>query len=206
VSDTAVAVVANASPTVVVKAPDEVVLGSPVSLTAAVSDRGSLDVLTCQVTWPDGTTESIAVRGGLCAASRVLDEVGPQRVQVAVTDQDGGLDRAELTVAVRYAVVLPEGGTVNAGRAIPIAFGLGGYRGMDVLTEAVSVRLDSSGKPTGAEVAAFTPGASDLSWSPGTGNYHWNWDTAKEWRGQTRALILRFDDGSEHRVVYAFRP
>ena len=30
-------------------------------------------------------------------------------------------------------------------------------------------------------------------------------NTAKEWQGQTRALILRLDDGSEHRVVYRFR-
>jgi PKD repeat protein len=201
VSDTLVAVVANASPKVVADVPDEVVLGSPVGVTAAVSDRGSLDVLTCRVTWPDGTTETVAVRGGLCTTSRVLDAVGPQRVQVAVTDEDGGLGLAEETVAVRYAVVLPEGGTMNAGRAIPITFGLGGYRGMDVLTEAVSVRLDAAGEPIGAE----TPGNSALSWSAGTQKYHWNWDTAKAWGGQTRALILRFDDGSEHRVVYRFR-
>ena len=76
---------------------------------------------------------------------------------------------------------------------------------MGVIESAVSVRVDDAGKPVGAEVPALTPGTSDLSYAAGSDRYHWNWDTAKEWRGQTRALILRLDDGSEHRVVYSFR-
>ena len=95
-----------------------------------VGKAGTADELLRRValTWPDGTTETVAVRGGLWTTSRVLDAVGPQRVQVAVTDEDGGLGVAEETVAVRYGVVLPEGGTVNAGRAIPITFAPGPRR------------------------------------------------------------------------------
>jgi hypothetical protein len=204
-SDTAELVVGNAAPTIALDAPDEAVLGEPVTVSAAVTDAGRLDVLACEVTWPDGVVAGAPVRDGACAATRVLSEVGSQQVQVAVTDEDGGRAVATATVAVRYAVVLPDGGTVNAGRAVPILFGLGGYHGLDVLREAVSVRLDDSGEPTGREVPALTPGASDLSYASGTDRYHWNWDTAQEWAGQTRALILRFDDGSEHRVVYRFR-
>jgi hypothetical protein len=204
-TDTADLSVLNAVPTVALTAPAEAVLGSRVTVSAAVADAGVTDVLTCRVTWPDGSSAALPVRDGVCSGSAVLGAVGPQVVRVLVSDGDGGEASAGAVVAVRYAVALPEGGGVNAGRAIPITFGLGGDHGLEVLREAVSVRLDAAGRPVGAETPAGTPGASALKYAKGTDRYHWNWDTAKEWGGQTRALILRFDDGSEHRVVYTFR-
>lgn len=49
-----------------------------------------------------------------------------------------------------------------------------------------------------------TAGESSLSYDLTTGQYTYVWKTDKAWSGQSRKLVLRLDDGSEHEANFAF--
>jgi hypothetical protein len=42
------------------------------------------------------------------------------------------------------------------------------------------------------------PGASQFSFDPVSGLYHFNWKTDKAWTGSCRRLLVRLDDGTLH--------
>ncbi|WP_205863278.1 PxKF domain-containing protein [Planosporangium thailandense] len=126
---------------------------------------------------------------------------------VSLTVSDGARrsvpDWAVITVVERP--IAEQGGTVNAGRAIPVVFTVKGEYGMDAFSAPpVSVPSRADGSSTGPAVPAETPGNSALTRS-GTGRYQWVWKTDKAWAGTTRTLVLKLKDGTEHRVVYQFR-
>jgi hypothetical protein len=99
--------------------------------------------------------------------------------------------------------------TANAGRTVPIRFDLGGDLGFNVFAYAyprsVQIADCTSTDPAAASEPTTSPGASSITYSPGTGEYKYLWKTDKRWRGQCRQLVLRFIDGSYLRANFDFR-
>ena len=97
--------------------------------------------------------------------------------------------------------------TANAGRAIPLKFGLDGNQGLDIFaTSSPASRLTScEGDPMGAALATFTPGNSGLTYDPGTQHYHYVWKTEKAWTGTCRMLEVRLADQTVHSVLFRLK-
>ena len=102
---------------------------------------------------------------------------------------------------------LPDGNTVNAGRSIPIKFGLGADRGTDVLAagspSSRRIACDTGAEfETLTETTTSTPG---LLHEAGTADYTYVWSTRKTWAGTCRMFTLQLTDGSTHEASFRFR-
>jgi VCBS repeat-containing protein len=100
---------------------------------------------------------------------------------------------------------LPTFNSVNAGRAIPVKFSLGGDFGLDIFAAGYPasqrIACDTTA-PVDPVEETSTAGSSSLSYDPLSGRYHYVWKTEKAWAGTCRQLIVRFNDGSPDRIVY----
>ncbi|HVF04204.1 MAG TPA: PxKF domain-containing protein [Frankiaceae bacterium] len=102
----------------------------------------------------------------------------------------------------------PEVLSAQAGRAIPVRFSLGGPQGMDVIATGYprsgSVACDSNADTVDMEEAE-TPGASGLSYDPGSDTYMYVWKTSTAWKGTCRRFVLKLTDGTVHRFSVVLR-
>ena len=111
-----------------------------------------------------------------------------------------------------YAPVnnLPVLNEVNAGRAIPVKFSLGGDQGLDIFadgyprSEAVDCSEIAHAQVDGVEETT-TAGSSSLVYSEATGRYHYVWSTAQDWAGSCRQLVVKLRDGSVHRANFKLK-
>jgi hypothetical protein len=98
---------------------------------------------------------------------------------------------------------------VNAGRAVPVRFSLGGDRGLDIFAPGSpsAVRLTScDGLPAGDPIElTVTAGSSSLAYDAGTDTYTYVWKTARAWADSCRRLELSFADGSVASALFDFR-
>jgi Tol biopolymer transport system component len=103
---------------------------------------------------------------------------------------------------------LPTTNVVNAGRAIPVKFSLGGDQGLDILAAEypASQRIECD-PGTSADVLEGTASAGDsgLSYDLPTDQYTYVWKTRKSWEGTCRQLVLRLDDATYHRADFRFQ-
>jgi len=104
-------------------------------------------------------------------------------------------------------VPFPELQTVQAGRAIPLKFSLGGDQGLDIFANGfpVSWDLDCSTMAVSDPVPTQTPGNSGLHFDPSTNTYNYVWKTDKGWGGTCRQVEMEFVDGSVLRANFQFR-
>jgi uncharacterized membrane protein len=99
--------------------------------------------------------------------------------------------------------------TVKAGSGVPIRFGLGGNRGLQIfqtgypLSRSVSCE-GTMASGTVAETVTVTAGKSALSYDASTNQYIYAWQTDKAWAGSCRELVMRLVDGSEHKLRFKF--
>lgn len=97
---------------------------------------------------------------------------------------------------------------VNAGRALPIKFSIGGFEGYEIFETGFPASQEVScvdANPVSEFFEEATPGASGTSYHSGNSTYQWVWDTSAEFAGQCRRLMLRLADGSDHWVYFQFR-
>jgi hypothetical protein len=103
---------------------------------------------------------------------------------------------------------LPTLNVVNAGRAIPLKFSLGGNEGLNIFAagypRSEAIVCDSSALVGGIE-ETVTAGSSSLSFDPATGQYTYVWKTDKAWTGTCRQLVLKFSDGASQRANFKFK-
>jgi hypothetical protein len=100
----------------------------------------------------------------------------------------------------------PTVNTAKAGSTIPVKFGLGGDRGLDVFADGFP-RLGSAGcsgttDEVDEQLASGT--ASALSYDSVTGVYTYLWKTSRTTTG-CRELVLAFRDGTSLRAVFNLR-
>jgi hypothetical protein len=103
---------------------------------------------------------------------------------------------------------LPTVNTVNAGRAVPVKFSLGGNQGLNIL---------AAGYPLTTQIACntlatldqieqtVTAGSSGLSYDATSDQYTYVWKTDKSWAGSCRQLTVKLNDGTSHQANFEFR-
>lgn len=167
-----------------------------------------LDPLTIQVSRNGLVVDPCA--GDPCVARRALQP-------------DGDLELVVLTSAASlwtFGTTYPFTGffepvdnppTLNllqAGKAVPVKFALGGDRGLGVFASGypASQRIScDSSAPVDLVELTSTASASGLGYDAATGRYTYVWKTDKVWAGSCRELVLRLVDGTEHRARFQLR-
>ena len=103
---------------------------------------------------------------------------------------------------------LPVLNEVNAGRAIPVKFSLGGDQGLDIFAtgypRSEQIVCDSTALVDGIE-QTVTAGSSSLSYNPNTDQYNYVWKTEKAWANTCRQLVVKLNDNSVHRANFKFK-
>jgi uncharacterized protein len=91
----------------------------------------------------------------------------------------------------------------KAGQTVPVKFGLGGDRGLDIFASGPTVTpVDcSSGSPTGSPDTAV----GSLHYDPTSGQYIYTWKTDKAWTSSCQRLGFTLVDGTTHEARFAFR-
>ncbi len=142
--------------------------------------------------------------------------VGTTTVTMTATDQSGNTSSCSFSVSVRYLFAgffspisnLPILNTVKAGSAIPIKFSLSGNKGLNIFaadSPASGVVGCNSNDPAVDLTEIDAPGASGLTYNAGSDQYHYNWKTQKAWEGTCRQLVVKLNDGTEHRANFKFK-
>jgi hypothetical protein len=102
----------------------------------------------------------------------------------------------------------PTVNTVNAGRAIPVKFSLGGNRGLSIFEtgypKSQAVPCDSTAPVDGIETTV-TADSSGLIFDSGANQYNYVWKTSSTWAGTCRQLVLKFPSGSFRRAFFKFK-
>jgi uncharacterized protein len=191
--------------------------GSSVTANATYSDPGINDApFTCAVDYGDGSGALAgAIAGSTCTGpAHSYSTFGMYTVTVGVTDKDGdtGTKSTQHTVIFNWAGFfqpvdnLPMLNSVNAGRAIPVKFSLGGDKGLNIFATGypVSTQIDcNSGASLDDIEQTVTPGSSSLSY--GGGQYNYVWKTDKSWTGTCRQLVVTLVDGTPHIAKFKFK-
>ena len=224
--------VSNASAAVHIgKGPRDGLPVAPLNVTA-VPTAESGGVSTVKVSWE--SSDPLAYRWGLTvdgvpagivdAGSRTVSMTDVHRdkaVEIGVVGftKDGGMgDPGTVTLPAKSGYPFtgfmapvdpaPAVNAMQAGRAVPMKFSIGGDHGLGILP---------AGSPTSAKVTCdtgaalsevettTTAGASSLSYSAGDDTYTYVWRTDKAWAGTCRMFQLKLDDGSTHTASFKFR-
>jgi hypothetical protein len=96
---------------------------------------------------------------------------------------------------------------VNAGRAIPVKWSLGGDYGLNIFVTGspASQRIDcDSSAPFDTIEETTNAGSSGLSYDASSDRYIYVWKTDKVWAGTCRRLILTFEDGTTKEANFKF--
>lgn len=146
-------------------------------------------------------------------ASGSTFNVGTTQVNVTATDAAGNQTTGSFNVTVLYLFSgffspvnnQPVMNVVNAGRAIPVKFSLSGNKGLNIFADGypVSVLMNCDGSGESEIEETLTAGNSSLSFSGG--QYHYVWKTQSSWAGTCRRLVIKLNDGSEHKANFRFR-
>jgi hypothetical protein len=191
--------------------------GAPLRFTFELDSSllGSLDPLTVQV-----LRNGLVVSG--CTGAAGIAAPDPCVVRRALQG-DGDLELVVLTSAASlwtFGTVYPFTGffqpvdnlpTLNAlqaGRAVPVKFALGGDRGLGIFASGYPasqrIACDASASVDSVE-QTLASSSSGLSYDPVTGQYAYVWKTDKTWTGTCRELVLRLIDGTERRARFQLR-
>jgi uncharacterized repeat protein (TIGR01451 family) len=143
-------------------------------------------------------------------------QVGTTTVNSTATDAAGNNSSCSFTVTVLYNFTgffspvnnLPMLNTVNAGKAIPVKFSLSGNKGLTIFAASspYSTAINCDGTAPQSEVEeTVTAGGSSLSYNASSDQYHYVWKTENSWAGTCRQLVIKLNDGSEHKANFKFR-
>jgi hypothetical protein len=103
---------------------------------------------------------------------------------------------------------LPALNVVQAGRAIPVKFSLGGNHGLSIFAANSPTSLPSTCTTAGApdEVeSTLTAGGSSLSYDATADQYNYVWKTEKSWAGTCRTLTVKLIDGTVHQALFQLK-
>jgi hypothetical protein len=148
-------------------------------------------------------------------ASGSTFNVGTTTVNVTATDAAGNQTQGSFTVTVLYnfsgffAPVdnLPTFNVVNAGKGIPVKFSLSGNKGLSIFAAGypMSVVINCDGTGEDEIEQTVNAGQSSLSYDASTDQYNYVWKTQNSWAGTCRQLIVKLNDGTEHKANFRFR-
>lgn len=102
---------------------------------------------------------------------------------------------------------LPTLNVVQAGVGVPVRFSLNGDQGLDIFAAGYPDSqkiVCTGGTPQDAIEETIIVGSSSLSYDAASDTYTYVWKTSKVWANTCRQLIIRLNDGSEHKANFKF--
>jgi predicted extracellular nuclease len=95
---------------------------------------------------------------------------------------------------------------MNAGRAVPLKFSLGGDRGLEIFKPGSpsSRQIGCLGGAASESQPIETPGNSGLTYDASSDRYTYVWKTQKQWAGTCRELTVELVDGTSHTAIFTF--
>jgi CSLREA domain-containing protein len=96
---------------------------------------------------------------------------------------------------------------MNAGRAVPLKFSLGGNQGLAIFAAGypkTQVIQCSTQIPVDSVEETVIAGSSSLSYDPATGIYTYIWKTERSWANSCRQISLKFIDGQTYTANFRF--
>ena len=96
---------------------------------------------------------------------------------------------------------------MKAGAAVPVKFSLGGDQGLSIFASGYPVSQSmtcDSGVGSDEVEENVTPGASGLSYNPGSDRYTYVWKTNKAWAKTCRRLVLKLSSGLQQTAEFEF--
>ena len=103
---------------------------------------------------------------------------------------------------------VPAINSAKAGSAIPVKFGLGGDKGLNIFASGhpLSQKIDcNTGASLGDIKQTSNPGGSIRSYDRGNGRYNYVWKTDKAWANTCRQLVVMLTDGTTHVANFKFK-
>jgi hypothetical protein len=191
------------------------VISCPANIVAILpnSMATSMTVSYPAVTATDSCSSTVTVNSS--PASGSVFPVGTTTVNATASDGTN-TSTCSFTVTVLYNFTgffppisnLPAFNVVNAGRAIPVKFSLGGYKGLSIFapnSPASGEVACNSSDPAVTLQDTVTAGGSSLSYDGGSDQYNYVWKTNSTWTGTCRQLQVVLNDGSIHRANFKFK-
>ncbi|HEX8474956.1 MAG TPA: PxKF domain-containing protein [Pyrinomonadaceae bacterium] len=166
------------------------------------------------------TTATDNCAGGVSVVSNIASgsvfPVGTTTVTSTATDAAGNTASCSFTVTVAYNFTgffspignLPALNNVKAGSTIPIKFSLSGNKGLNIFAPgfpASGTIPCNTNDPAVDLMEIDASGNSGLTYDAGSDQYHYNWKTLKAWEGTCRQLVVRLNDGTDHRANFKFK-
>ena len=196
--------------------------GPAISLTAPASNASYTvgQAVTAAFTCTDGGSGVQSCQGTLANGAPIpTDTPGTFTFTVDAADQVGNTASSSVTYTVTARTFAFEGffwpvqnppvvNRVKAGSAIPVRFGLGGNRGLNIFAvgspQVVQVACET-GQPTGEVGETVTAGQSGLLYNPLTKRYIYIWKTQKSMAGACWRLTMQFTDGTSAFALFEMR-
>ena len=196
--------------------------GPAISLTAPASNASYTvgQAVTAAFPCTDGGSGVQSCQGTLANGAPIpTDTPGTFTFTVDAADQVGNTASSSVTYTVTARTFAFEGffwpvqnppvvNRVKAGSAIPVRFGLGGNRGLNIFAvgspQVVQVACET-GQPTGEVGETVTAGQSGLLYNPLTKRYIYIWKTQKSMAGACWRLTLQFTDGTSAFALFEMR-
>ncbi len=193
-------------PTVTITTPangTQVTQGQTLNASYQCQDTGGSGLATCTGTLANGATIQTTT-------------VGARTFTVTATDSAANTTTRQSQYTVTYPFTgflspvnnQPTLNTVNAGRAIPVKFRLGGDQGLSILGTGypkVQTIGCATGVPTDEVETTTTAGQSTLTYDQPADTYTYVWKTTSTWAGTCRRLIIGLNDTTEHAADFKFR-
>jgi hypothetical protein len=193
----------------VISCPADVTVYLPLNSTAV-----SMPVSFTTPTATDTCDTSVPV--SVSQASGSVFPVGTTTVTASAADDSGNTASCSFHVTVLYNFTgffspvanLPVFNVDNAGRTEPLKFSLSGNKGLGIFAAGYPASQQiacNSSAPVSNLDGTETAGGSTLTYSSSSDQYQYNWKTEGSWSGTCRVLIVKLNDGSEHRAYFKFR-
>lgn len=167
----------------------------------------------CNTTGPTGTAPItitatvLPTATGTVTANTVLEGMGPIASDSTTTTIDNATPAFPFTGFFSPVNNLPTVNSMNAGRAVPVKFSLGGDKGLNIFNPGYPASQQvncQSGAPISPIEETVTAGNSSLQYNQATGQYTYVWKTDKAWEGTCRQLTLQLTDGTNHQANFQF--
>src|SRR5215218_9140444 len=178
-------------------------LGEAVAASYGCTDAGS-GVVSCAGPVPNGNNIDTASVGQKDFAVEARDEAGnvapkKSRAYAVIYDFSGFFSPVDNPPTLNI---------VNAGRGVPVKFGLSGYQGLDIFAEGYpasqGIECASTAPVDGVEETVAAD-ASGLTYDLSSDQYDYVWKTQKAWDGTCRQLVIKLKDGTFHRANFKLR-
>ena len=192
------------------------VLTCPADVVVELPANSTATSMAVNFSAPTATDNCSAATVSTNVASGSVFPVGTTTVNATATDAVGNQSTCSFTVTVRYRFSgffspvenLPTLNVVNAGRAIPVKFSLSGDKGLNIFAanspSTVPINCDGT-LPEAEVIETVTAGGSSLSYQSASDQYHYIWKTENAWAGTCRQLVVKLNDGTEHKANFKFR-